>query len=182
VFVNLFAERRGQALSYPAVYGLVVRLRKRTGIDFDAHWFRHAMATRMLRDGVPVEVVSKLFGAWLGDHDPVRLWPPDRGGPTAGAGGGRLVHRKRGDLVTGPVTTRPAGLLAKLMAVVRPGFRSDVLVFDPRDPVFGGPACAVPGCVRAARAQGLCPGHHQRWWRTESKPPLVRLGRSRMIE
>ena len=62
VFVNLFAEPRGQALSYPAVYDLVVRLRKRTGIDFDPHWCRHSMATRMLRDGVPVEVVSKLLG------------------------------------------------------------------------------------------------------------------------
>jgi site-specific recombinase XerD len=62
VFVNLFAEPRGQALSYPAVYDLVVRLRKRTGIDFDPHWFRHSMATRMLRDEVPVEVVSKLLG------------------------------------------------------------------------------------------------------------------------
>jgi len=62
VFVNLFAEPRGQALSYPAVYDLVVRLRTRTGIDFDPHWFRHSMATRMLRDGVPIEVVSKLLG------------------------------------------------------------------------------------------------------------------------
>jgi integrase len=77
--------------------------------------------------------------------------------------------------VTGPATTRPAGLLVKLMAVVRPEFRGDVLVFDPRDPVFGGPACAVPGCVRAARGQGLCPGHHQRWWRTEGRPDLARF-------
>ena len=77
--------------------------------------------------------------------------------------------------MTGPATTRPAGLLAKLMAVVRPEFRSDVLVFDPRDPVFGGPACAVPGCVRAARGRGLCPGHHQRWWRTEGRPDLARF-------
>ena len=77
--------------------------------------------------------------------------------------------------MTGPAMARPAGLLAKLMAVVRPEFRSDVLVFDPRDPVFGGPACAVPGCVRAARGQGLCPGHHQRWWRTEGRPDLARF-------
>jgi integrase len=77
--------------------------------------------------------------------------------------------------VTRPVTARPAGLLAKLIAVVRPEFRSDVLIFDPRDPVFGGPACAVGGCVRAARAQGLCPGHHQRWWRTEGRPDLARF-------
>lgn len=62
VFVNLFAEPRGRALSYPAVYDLVVRLRRRTGIAFDPHWCRHSAATRMLRDGVPIEVVSKLLG------------------------------------------------------------------------------------------------------------------------
>jgi integrase/recombinase XerD len=62
VFVNLFAEPRGQALTYPAVYDLVRRLRVRTGIDFDPHWYRHSMATRLLRDGVPIEVVSQLLG------------------------------------------------------------------------------------------------------------------------
>jgi integrase/recombinase XerD len=62
VFVNLFTEPRGRAWSYPAVYDLVTRLRARTGIDFDPHWFRHTMATRLLRDGTPVEVVSKLLG------------------------------------------------------------------------------------------------------------------------
>lgn len=62
VFVNLFAEPRGRALSYPAVYDLVMRLRQRTGIAFDPHWCRHSAATRMLRDGVPIEVVSKLLG------------------------------------------------------------------------------------------------------------------------
>ena len=62
VFVNLFAAPRGRAMGYPAVYDLVRRLRERTGIDFDPHWCRHSAATRMLRDGVPVEVVSKLLG------------------------------------------------------------------------------------------------------------------------
>ena len=62
VFVNLFAEPRGQALSYPAVYDLVVRLRRRVGFGFDPHWCRHSAATRMLRDGVPLEVVSKILG------------------------------------------------------------------------------------------------------------------------
>ena len=62
VFVNLFAEPRGQALSYPAVYDLVLRLRRRVGFGFDPHWCRHSAATRMLRDGVPLEVVSKILG------------------------------------------------------------------------------------------------------------------------
>ena len=62
VFINLFAAPRGRAWSYPAVYDLVMRLRARTGIDFDPHWFRHSAATRWLRDGVPAEVVSTLLG------------------------------------------------------------------------------------------------------------------------
>src|SRR5258708_4473368 len=62
VFINLFAEPQGQAWSYPAAYDLVTRLRAKTGLDFDPHWFRHSAATRWLRDGVPVEVVSKLLG------------------------------------------------------------------------------------------------------------------------
>jgi integrase len=62
VFVNLWSEPVGRALSYSAVYDLVLRLRKRTGIVFDPHWARHAYATRALRDGVPIEVVSRLLG------------------------------------------------------------------------------------------------------------------------
>jgi integrase/recombinase XerD len=62
VFVNLWGEPVGRALSYPAVYDLVRRVRARIGIDFDPHWCRHTAATRWLRDGVPIEVVSKLLG------------------------------------------------------------------------------------------------------------------------
>ena len=62
VFINIWAEPRGQAWSYPAVYDLITRLRTKTGLDFDPHWFRHTAATRWLRDGVPVEVVAKLLG------------------------------------------------------------------------------------------------------------------------
>jgi integrase/recombinase XerD len=62
VFINIWAEPRGRAWSYPAAYDLVMRLRAKTGIAFDPHWFRHSAATRWLRDGVPVEVVSKLLG------------------------------------------------------------------------------------------------------------------------
>ncbi len=57
----------------------------------------------------------------------------------------------------------PAGLLERLMAAVRPEFRAEDLVFDPRDPVFGGPPCAVSGCDRPHRRQGLCTSHWQRW-------------------
>ena len=56
-----------------------------------------------------------------------------------------------------------AGLLEKLVARVRPEFRADVLAFDPADPVFGGDACRVPQCGRAARAIGMCFAHHKRW-------------------
>lgn len=62
VFVNLWGHPVGHALSYRAVYDVVLRLRKRTGLDFDPHWFRHTAATRMLRDQVPLEVVSTLLG------------------------------------------------------------------------------------------------------------------------
>ena len=48
----------------------------------------------------------------------------------------------------GPVPGRGSvpGLLEKLLAAVRPEFRSDELVFSPQDPVFGGRPCLVPGC------------------------------------
>ncbi|MCL6424336.1 site-specific integrase [Brachybacterium sp. JHP9] len=62
VFVNLWGRPHGHPLTYAAVYDLVKRLRRRSGIDFDPHWYRHTAATRMLRDGVPIEVVSKLLG------------------------------------------------------------------------------------------------------------------------
>jgi hypothetical protein len=41
VFVNLWAHPRGHPLTYTAVYDLVRRLRRKTGIDFDPHWMRH---------------------------------------------------------------------------------------------------------------------------------------------
>ena len=62
VFVNIWAEPKGHAWSYQAAYDLVLRLRARTGIAFDPHWWRHSAATRWLRDGVPIEVVSTLLG------------------------------------------------------------------------------------------------------------------------
>jgi integrase/recombinase XerD len=62
VFVNIWAEPKGQAWSYQAAYDLVLRLRARTGIDFDPHWFRHSGDQVAARRRVPIEVVSKLLG------------------------------------------------------------------------------------------------------------------------
>jgi integrase/recombinase XerD len=62
VFVNLWGRPLGRPWTYAAVYDLVCRLRRRTGVDFDPHWIRHTAATRMLRDGISLEVVAKLLG------------------------------------------------------------------------------------------------------------------------
>ena len=62
VFVNLWSQPFGRPLTYAAVYDLVLRLRRVTGIGFDPHWCRHSYATRLLRAGTPVEVVSRLLG------------------------------------------------------------------------------------------------------------------------
>jgi integrase len=78
------------------------------------------------------------------------------------------------DVASPAGSTDGRGLLQKLVAAVRPEFRGDELVFDPRDPVFGGPPCRVPGCVRAGRGGGLCNGHYMRW-RTAGKPDLDRF-------
>jgi len=62
VFVNLWAEPYGRPLTYPAVYDLVVRLRRRTGVVFEPHQFRHTYATWLLRRGAGMESVKELLG------------------------------------------------------------------------------------------------------------------------
>jgi integrase len=64
-----------------------------------------------------------------------------------------------------------AGLLERLLAVVRTEFRAEMLVFPAEDPVFGGGACRVPACSRPARGRGLCQGHGLRW-RKDGRPDL----------
>jgi integrase/recombinase XerD len=44
MFVNLWAGSIGHPLTYAAVYDLVLRLRRDTGVDFDPHWFRHIVS------------------------------------------------------------------------------------------------------------------------------------------
>lgn len=62
VFVNLWGDPHGQPWSYPAVYDLVLRLRRRTGIDFEPHQWRHTYATWLLRRGAGLENVKELLG------------------------------------------------------------------------------------------------------------------------
>jgi len=62
VFVNLFAEPYGHPWTYPAVYDLVKRLRKVTGIAFEPHQYRHTYATWLLRRGAGMENVKELLG------------------------------------------------------------------------------------------------------------------------
>lgn len=62
VFVNLWGRPYGRPLTYPAVYDLVGRLRRRTGIGFGPHWFRHTYATWLLRRGAGMESVKELLG------------------------------------------------------------------------------------------------------------------------
>lgn len=62
VFVNLWGRPHGHPLTYPAVYDLVGRLRRRTGVGFGPHWFRHTYATWLLRRGAGIESVKELLG------------------------------------------------------------------------------------------------------------------------
>jgi len=62
VFVNLWGRPHGHPLTYPAVYDLVGRLRRRTGVGFSPHWFRHTYATWLLRRGAGMESVKQLLG------------------------------------------------------------------------------------------------------------------------
>jgi integrase/recombinase XerD len=63
VFVNLFRPPVGAPMTEDTVAKLTGRLRRRTGITgFSPHVLRHGYATRLLRAGVPVEVVAELLG------------------------------------------------------------------------------------------------------------------------
>jgi len=62
VFVNLWGRPPGHPLSYPAVYDLVRRLRRDTGVAFGPHLFRHTYATWLLRKGAGMESVKELLG------------------------------------------------------------------------------------------------------------------------
>ena len=62
VFVNLWSQPYGRPWTYAAVYDLVLRLRERTGIDFEPHQYRHTYATWLLRKNAGMETVKELLG------------------------------------------------------------------------------------------------------------------------
>jgi integrase/recombinase XerD len=62
VFVNLWSRPYGRPWTYAAAYDLVLRLRQRTGIDFEPHQWRHTYATWLLRRGAGMESVKELLG------------------------------------------------------------------------------------------------------------------------
>jgi integrase/recombinase XerD len=63
VFVNLFREPKGAPMTRANAKDLLTRLRRRSGVGhFHAHALRHSYATRLLRAGVPLEVVAELLG------------------------------------------------------------------------------------------------------------------------
>jgi site-specific recombinase XerD len=65
----------------------------------------------------------------------------------------------------------PSGLLAALMAAVRPEFRRDVIIPARGEMAFGISNCRVPQCPRPTRARRLCRLHHRRW-SAKGKPPM----------
>ncbi|MEV4019269.1 site-specific integrase [Nonomuraea angiospora] len=62
VFINLWGGSIGRPLTYDAAHDLVERIRRRTGVAFDPHWFRHTYATELLRRKTPIESVAALLG------------------------------------------------------------------------------------------------------------------------
>ena len=70
-------------------------------------------------------------------------------------------------MVTGRPAPGPAadgsGLLARLMAVVRPEFRVDILVPGPGALIFNAVPCRVAGCLRMPWTRKFCRGHYYRW-------------------
>lgn len=63
VFVNLWGQPHGHALSYPAVRDLLLRLRRRTQLpEFTFHHLRHTYATELIRKGADWAIVAHLLG------------------------------------------------------------------------------------------------------------------------
>ncbi len=63
VFVTLWAQPYGHAMTYATARDLLLRLRRRTGLGgFTFHHLRHTYATDLIRKGTGWEIVSHLLG------------------------------------------------------------------------------------------------------------------------
>ena len=69
------------------------------------------------------------------------------------------------DRQTHSPATIGAGLLEKLVAAVRPEFRTELLAPGPGDPVLGWKICAAAECGRPVFAGTMCAAHSRRWRR-----------------
>jgi integrase len=72
------------------------------------------------------------------------------------------MSRRHGQVPDFPASMT-AGLLARLMAAVRPEFRADTYFPGPDDAVLGVKQCKVADCDRSTGQNGLCPAHVYRW-------------------
>ena len=177
------AVRTGIRWPIRPVYDLVRGCAARTGIDFDPHWYRHTTATRLLRDGVPIEVVSTVLGHASITTTVQTVWAPDQRGRPPGARGGRLVRRDgrcRGDRhPSRPVLARP-GLLGQAHGggpAGVPGRRARLRPGRPRcSAEVSAGSRAAPGrrgagaCARLTTTGGPRAG---RIWRRSSRPPTL---------
>jgi integrase/recombinase XerD len=62
VFINLRGKRKGEPLQYWALQSLIKRIRQKTGVQLNAHMFRHSYATQLHELGVEVAIIQKLLG------------------------------------------------------------------------------------------------------------------------
>jgi integrase len=60
-------------LSPQSCWGIVTRYSKLTGIPATPHAFRHAMASAMLNNGAPLELIQDLLGPRQRQHDQTRV-------------------------------------------------------------------------------------------------------------
>lgn len=64
--LELAKERQGQPRLFGVTAGTLKvhahNLKKATGVDFHAHRLRHTLATRLLAQGIPIDVVQKVLG------------------------------------------------------------------------------------------------------------------------
>ncbi|MFM1651621.1 tyrosine-type recombinase/integrase [Brevibacillus sp. B_LB10_24] len=62
LFYNLAGINKGKPFSTQGMYSLVKRLRKKTGIYFTPHMFRHTFANELHENGVDIIMIQKLLG------------------------------------------------------------------------------------------------------------------------